>query len=387
MPRRRRTTIAGYPNYIILSSNKSIPIFRDNLDRENFLNFLKTSKMGVSERMKIFAYVLMDKFVYLIVLPDKEDDISRLVQNLGRRYVRYYNLKYSQSGPLFESRFKNFIIGMDGHLLTSIKYLESMPVKERVIEDLKGYDWSSYNFRAFGNDKYGILDNDPVYLAGGLTPEERQENYRRSFSQALEKKEEAALEQLIYKGGIFADEKTKRAIEESLGFRLTPKNVGRPKKDVKDRDEVLIKRKYRTRIGSIASILILIDISIVFITLQISNRLAIILRDTLHIQYQPYFVPFDSYPWLSPTIIAVVVILFSISELYTNFVRFTKREIFLRVGKALLFISLVMLSLIYMTRSFTVSRLFVVVFALSNFFALSMEKIAASRILQKYQRP
>lgn len=383
MARKPRTVVTGYPNYIALVSNKGTPIFRDDEDRVNFLTFLKGSRLSTNERIKLYAYVLMDNLVHLIVLPDREEDVSRLIQNLGRRYVRYYNLKHNQSGPLFESRFKNFVIGMDEYLLLSIRYLESRPLKEGIAKTLEGYNWSSYDFRAYGKDVYEILDYDAAYVASGATQAERQENYRNIFSSGIKKEDEALLEQLIYKGGIFADEKTKKYIEESVGFRLTPKKVGRPKKDSTYREELLIKRRYGLKRVLLASALIILDIFIITATLHIANSLTMSLRNFLPVRHQTYIIPYTNYRWLPFMIVFVVEASFFNLGLYTDLAKFTKYEIFLRVGKAILLVGLTLLSLIYMTRAFNVSRLFLGIFALIGLSIFSLERILVGKALKR----
>ncbi len=384
MPRKPRTVIAGYPNYIALLSNKSIPLFKDDMDRENFLNFVSMARASTNSQMKIYAYVLMEHFVHMIALPQKETDVSKFVQNLGRRYVRYYNQKYDQSGPLFETRFKNFVISMDERLFTSIKYLEAAPLRQGLAATPGKYAWSSFDFRAHGLDKYGILAYDPTYMSSGVTAEARQEKYRNSFPD-IKEEDGNALSVLISKGGIFADKKSRIALEELLGYHLTTKNVGRPNKTDGSKEDFLMKKKYKLRKSLLISSLVVSDLIIIMAVFFMADKFAIAIRNTFSIRRHELIFPFDNYKWIAGALILVAVSLFSILDLYTNFVKLTKKEIFLRTGRAILLMGLTLLAVIYTTRLFNMSRLVLVLFVVLSVVVLSSTRILMAGVLKKYQ--
>jgi len=48
----------------------------------------------------IHAYVLMTNHVHLLVTPNQEESISKMMQSVGRKYVRYINGVYRRSGTL-----------------------------------------------------------------------------------------------------------------------------------------------------------------------------------------------------------------------------------------------------------------------------------------------
>ena len=52
------------------------------------------------EGCAVHAYVLMTNHVHLLVTPMSEGAIGRMMQSLGRRYVRYINDRYRRTGTL-----------------------------------------------------------------------------------------------------------------------------------------------------------------------------------------------------------------------------------------------------------------------------------------------
>ena len=52
----------------------------------------------MKHQVDVHAWVLMTNHVHLLCTPWKENAISRMMQSIGRLYVRYYNHTYQRSG-------------------------------------------------------------------------------------------------------------------------------------------------------------------------------------------------------------------------------------------------------------------------------------------------
>jgi putative transposase len=48
----------------------------------------------------------MTNHVHLLVMPRDEDSLPRMMQSLGRRYVRHVNFVYRRSGTFWEGRYR-----------------------------------------------------------------------------------------------------------------------------------------------------------------------------------------------------------------------------------------------------------------------------------------
>lgn len=86
--------------------------------------------------------------------PSCGEDISKLMQALGRRYVRYLNLKEKLSGTLWKDRFKASPLQSDFWLKNTLHYLVYKPVSEGLCETPKDYPWSSYRKYVFQQLSY-----------------------------------------------------------------------------------------------------------------------------------------------------------------------------------------------------------------------------------------
>src|SRR6266542_341841 len=108
MARLPRLTVPGYPHHLIQRGNNRQAIFAANADYETLLSMLEehATQAGVA----IHAYVLMSNHFHLLATPDTAQGIPRMMQSVGRRYVRYFNQRQNRTGTLWEGRYKSTLI-------------------------------------------------------------------------------------------------------------------------------------------------------------------------------------------------------------------------------------------------------------------------------------
>ena len=103
MPRRSRFCPAGYPVHAIQRGNNRQAIFTCDDDIAAYAHWLAKGVQRYA--VAVHGWVFMTNHVHLLVTPSDEIGLSRLMQFLGRLYVRYFNYSYSRTGTLFEGRF------------------------------------------------------------------------------------------------------------------------------------------------------------------------------------------------------------------------------------------------------------------------------------------
>ena len=89
MARLVRVAPAGVSQHIIQRGNNRQVCFGSEADMKAYLNWLK--EFSKKNSVDVHAWVLMTNHVHLLCTPQKEGAISRMMQSLGRMYVRYYN--------------------------------------------------------------------------------------------------------------------------------------------------------------------------------------------------------------------------------------------------------------------------------------------------------
>ena len=182
MARLPRYAAPGIPQHVIQRGNDRSALFAADSDYEFFHGCLRAA----CERYEcqVHAYVLMTNHVHLLVTPTDASGPSRMMQSLGRRYVRYFNDRYRRTGTLWEGRYRSVPIRTDAHLLACSRYIELNPVRATMVGSPGEYEWSSFRCNAGGREDE-IVQPHPLYLALGAGAATRQKGYRALCKERL----------------------------------------------------------------------------------------------------------------------------------------------------------------------------------------------------------
>ena len=129
MPRKARIISSTGIYHIILRSVNQHIIFEEDSDYQKFLYIMTDCKKKYD--IDIYAYCLMDNHVHLIVNA-KPDMMSSFFKSFGARFVRWYNIKYSRCGHLFQDRYHSRIIETTEYFLKTLIYIHDNPVKANI---------------------------------------------------------------------------------------------------------------------------------------------------------------------------------------------------------------------------------------------------------------
>lgn len=161
--------------------------------------------------------------------PQSSGQVARLMQALGRRYVRYVNDRYRRTGTLWEGRYKSSLVDRDTYLLRCYRYIELNPVRARMCADPADYPWSSHAANAFGHDD-AIVHPHPNYRALGATTEECCAAYRAIAMEALTDEDIEAIRLHLQRQHALGSDRFRAAIEAQLARPAGPLKIGRPRK-------------------------------------------------------------------------------------------------------------------------------------------------------------
>jgi putative transposase len=225
MARLRRIAPLGISQHIIQRGNNRQVCFVSEQDMALYANLLNeySEKFSVA----IHSWVFMTNHVHLLVTPYSEGGVSKMMQAVGRRYVRYFNRLYQRSGTLWEGRFKASLVQSETYLLHCQRYIELNPIRAGMVSDPAEYTWSSYRCHAFGK-VVKISTPHEEYLALGKTKLERQKVYRSLFRAYLDDDLISDIRKTVNKGLALGGERFKDEIERLCGRRVRPAKMGRP---------------------------------------------------------------------------------------------------------------------------------------------------------------
>ena len=227
MPRRPRSDLAGFPLHLIQRGNNRSACFFVDTDRTAYLHWL--GRYAARLEIAVHAWVLMSNHVHLLLTPPSPAHASRLMQALGRRYVRYINRAHNRSGTLWEGRFRACAVHAEDYLLACMRYIELNPVRAEITSDASGYSWSSHRGNAFGQSD-ALLTEHSLYTGLGATSADRQAAYLDLFRVHLDETAPNDIRIATAAGHLLARERSRQEIETVRGLHLGPAPRGRPKK-------------------------------------------------------------------------------------------------------------------------------------------------------------
>ena len=225
MPRRPRMYLPGIPAHIVQRGINRAPCFFRENDYRIYLNALDTALKRY--RVSLHAFVLMTNHVHLLMTPEDEDGISRVMALLGSYYVRYVNKTYERTGTLWEGRHHSSLIETSSYLFRCYRYIELNPCRARVVKRPDAYPWSSYAHNAGGSLESTIIEHDEYRSLGGC-PSVRQQTYRGFFAEELSEQDVCEFREASTYNYPLGSEGFRKNIERQLGRPIGHCRVGRP---------------------------------------------------------------------------------------------------------------------------------------------------------------
>lgn len=95
-----------------------------------------------------------------LVLKSQDKILSKSMQSLLIRYVRYFNKKYNRIGPLFQCRFKSKSVENLKYFIDLCRYVHRNPEKAFAAKT-QDYKWSSFK-EYIGSSKNRIVNKDAL---------------------------------------------------------------------------------------------------------------------------------------------------------------------------------------------------------------------------------
>ena len=225
MARLQRATPAGIPVHLLHRGNNRQACFKNNGDDSAFLWWLR--EYSEKFMVEIHTWALMGNHYHLLCTPKIDDGLSRMVQALGRQYVRYFNGQNQRTGTLWEGRYRSCLVQPDSYLLELYRYIELNPVRAALASNPAEFNWSSYQINASGKPS-ALCKPHAEYLKLGETRAECAKNYKFKCESGLDEKRLEEIRKSINKGLAFGDEEFKIEVEELTGRRQRALKSGRP---------------------------------------------------------------------------------------------------------------------------------------------------------------
>ncbi len=160
MARKPRLHFPGAVYSVTLHGNGNQPVFLDATDYSRLLLLIQEGieKFG----HKVHAYCLLPNTLQLVI-EVAEVPLSRIMQQLGFRYTRWFNDWHNQVGHLFQGRYKAILINPEDYLLALVREVHLAPIRTGLASAPMNYSWSSH-LAYCGREKVLWLSTERTYL-------------------------------------------------------------------------------------------------------------------------------------------------------------------------------------------------------------------------------
>jgi len=225
MARLPRLTVTGYPHHVILRGNDRQDIFRNTADYKRMLDLFEqhSREQGVD----MHAYVLMTNHLHLLLTPQQEQGLPKMMQAVGRSYVQIFNKVHGRTGTLWEGRYRSTLIQTERYLLACMAYIDLNPVRANMVAQPEDYVWSSYGHYA-GRRHDRLITPHALYWGLGNTPFAREATYAEMVHAGIHADQQRALTDATLSGWALGDAKFIAGLEAQTPRRLSKDKAGRP---------------------------------------------------------------------------------------------------------------------------------------------------------------
>ena len=228
MARLPRLSLAGHVHHVLQRGNNRQPIFTTTDEHVAMLDLLaqEARRQGVA----LHAYVLMPNHFHLLATPAEPDSLPRLMQAVGRAYVRAFNRAHARTGTLWEGRYRSTLLQPDLHVLPCMAYFDLNPVRAGLVPAAVDHAWSSHGHYA-GLRHDASLQPPAAYWGLGNTPFAREAAYAEMVRAGVTPVQQDALTRSVLGGWVLGDPVFVAGLQAVVARRLSMARAGRPVKN------------------------------------------------------------------------------------------------------------------------------------------------------------
>ncbi len=220
MPRPKRQCAGGIVYHVLNRPNGRLRIFKKRADFEAFERVLVEGleRMG----MRLCGYCLMGNHWHLLLWPRESGDVSEFMRWTTLTHTQRWHAAHGTTGigHVYQGRFKSFPVQSNEHYLTVVRYIESNPLRAKIVKNSRDWEYSTLAIRN-GADKEGLK------IAPG--PVKLPERWTRLVNALPGETIDAAIANCIKRGCPYGNDKWTQTVTQKLGLQMTMRPRGRPK--------------------------------------------------------------------------------------------------------------------------------------------------------------
>ena len=137
MPRKARIDAPGALHHVIVRGIEKRDIFRDDHDRNSFLERL--GAILDESGTRCYAWALLPNHCHLL-FETGLSPIATVMRRLLTGYAVTFNRRHRRHGHLFQNRYKSILCQQEVYLKELVRYIHLNPLRAKIVDDLKQLD-------------------------------------------------------------------------------------------------------------------------------------------------------------------------------------------------------------------------------------------------------
>jgi len=150
-------SIANYPILNDLDNSKrfyqALAYYNSPFNKTNLGNFLQGNNnfdldilLPIETNfVKFISFCFMPDHYHLLIKVQIDRKFSKYMSDVENSFSRFFNIKFSRKGPLWQSRFKAIRIQTNEQLLHVSRYIHINPTTINLVKKPENWIYSSYN--------------------------------------------------------------------------------------------------------------------------------------------------------------------------------------------------------------------------------------------------
>ena len=194
MARPLRITFPGAFYHITSRGNERKAVFKNERDREKFLEYLESATERYNAVIHVFC--LMDNH-YHILLETPSGNLPQIMRHINGAYTTYFNVRRDRNGHLFQGRYKAIVVEKDEYAKELSRYIHLNPVRAKMVGAPEEYNWSSHKYYIGKEKTPEWLQTDFVLGYFGRKVSESRKRYKAFVSLLIGQKYESPLKETV----------------------------------------------------------------------------------------------------------------------------------------------------------------------------------------------
>lgn len=216
MPRAARTDAPGQVHHLLNRAVGGAVLFHGDEDYLRFVEVLREAREASG--IRLCTWCVMPSHWHMVVWPDEAGQVGVFATRLAHLHAVRHRFAHKTvgHGPIYQGRYKSFLVQNDTHFLTLARYVERNPVRAGLAVTAGAWPWSAAA--------------DKPLVKRDTWPVPRPRNWKSFLAQAEPAAELERLRVSVARGRPFGSDAWVAQAVDRLKLHATVRPRGRPRR-------------------------------------------------------------------------------------------------------------------------------------------------------------